>query len=32
MPLPPDARFLNWLRSQQIAFAKRREKEAAHAA
>ena len=31
-PLPPDAAFLNWHKSQQIAFHKRRQKEAAHAA
>ncbi len=31
-PMPPDATFLNWLKSQQIAFHKRRQKEARHAA
>jgi len=32
IPLAPDAPFLNWLKSQQIAFHKRRQKEAARAA
>ncbi|UVK43276.1 DEAD/DEAH box helicase [Mesorhizobium sp. AR07] len=32
MPMAPDAPFLNWLKSRQIAYAKRREKEARHAA
>jgi DNA repair protein RadD len=31
-PAPPDAPFMGWLKSQQIAFYKRRQKEAAHAA
>ena len=29
---PPDAMFLNWLKSKSIDFHKRRQKEAAHAA
>ena len=32
IPLPPDAPFLNGLKSHQIAFHKRRQKEAARAA
>ena len=32
VPMAPDAAFLNWLKSQQIAFHKRRQKEARHAA
>ena len=31
-PMAPDAPFLNWLKSQQIAFHKRRQKEAQRAA
>jgi len=31
-PMAPDAVFLNWMKSQQIAFAKRKEKEAKRAA
>lgn len=31
-PAAPDTAFLNWMKSQQIAFAKRRQKEARHAA
>ena len=32
VPMAPDAAFLNWLKSQQIAFHKRRQKEARRAA
>jgi DNA repair protein RadD len=31
-PMPPDGTFLNWLKSQEIAFYKRRQKEAQRAA
>lgn len=31
-PLAPDAVFLNWLKSRQIAYAKRKQKDAKHAA
>jgi DNA repair protein RadD len=32
VPMAPDALFLNWLKSRQIAYFKRKEKEARHAA
>jgi hypothetical protein len=32
VPVPPDAAMLNLLKSRQIAFAKRRQKEARNAA
>lgn len=32
VPVPPDAAMLNWLKSQQIAFHKRKQKEARRAA